>query len=298
MNEQHPWYVLSYALSKESAILEDCLDQLYAVPKGGTAILPEYVASTTEGSERAFQKLQEITKERNINVITTLNIIPQDLPHAEENKNYNTLTIFTKEGKVHTPQAKITPQSFERIQYDEKFPAINVADYHYLNKVEIQINGEKKTVLFVICSDMYTLMAGVQDIQQLKADICIIPGNFGNGAEQAVYRTIEKFQQAGIFETVIFSNPYQKLKNPAHTPLVQKATDFLTRDQNQDIKMLTDWDRIQLVKENVAIYVDDHIPSFVHMANITTMDQGRMTMGMSRIAVEVKVETYPETVYL
>ncbi|WP_216828469.1 hypothetical protein [Alkalihalobacterium elongatum] len=297
MNSSHPWYVLSYAMSKESAILEDCLKQLQDIPEGGIAVLPEYVANSSDHSEIAFTKLKEVCIERKINVITTLNIIPNDLPHAEAGKNYNTLTIFTKEGRVHTPQAKITPQSFERKQYDEKFPAINVGDYDYLNLVDIDINGETKKALFVICSDMYTLMAGVESIKELKADICIVPGNFGNGAEQAVYRTLEKFRLAGIFETTIFANPYQNLKKPTHTPLVRLATDITSRDKNAETKMLSDWDRIQLVKNNVAIYPDDQVPSFVHMASLTTMDNGRMTIGMSRFAVDVKVDKYPEVIY-
>ncbi|MFV8828898.1 hypothetical protein [Alkalihalobacterium sp. APHAB7] len=297
MNAHHPWYVLSYAMSKESAILEDCVEQLQEIPEGGIAVLPEYVANSIENSEIAFTKLREVCIERKINVITTLNIIPNDLPHAEAGKNYNTLTVFTKDGEVHTPQAKITPQSFERKQYDEKFPAINVGDYDYLNIVDIDINGEKKKVLFVICSDMYTLMAGIQNIQDLKVDLCIVPGNFGNGAEKAVYRTLNAFRQAGIFETTIFANPYQKLKKPTHTPLVQQATDYTSRDQAEETVELTDWDRIQLVKENVAIYPDEQVPSFVHMASLTTMDNGRMTIGMSRLAVDVKVDKYPKVIY-
>ncbi|OLO27074.1 hypothetical protein BTR23_21320 [Alkalihalophilus pseudofirmus] len=297
MNSSHPWYVLSYALSKETTILEDCLQQLQDVPVGGIAVLPEYVGNTVEFSEIAFSKLKEVSKERKINIITTLNIIPVDLPEAEEGKNYNTLTIFTKKGKVHTPQAKITPQSFERKQYDEKFPAINVGDYDYLNKVEIDINGEKKTILFVICSDMYTLLAGVKQIEDLKADLCITPGNFGNGAEQAVYRILDKFRLARIFETTIFSNPYQNLKKPTQTPLVQKATDYVKQDETKEMVELTDWDRIQLIKENVAFYQDEHVPSFVHMANLTQMDSGRMTIGKSRFDVDVKVRTYPHVIY-
>ncbi|WP_209124892.1 hypothetical protein [Alkalihalobacillus sp. BA299] len=298
MNSNHPWYILSYALSNEAAILEDCLEQLQNVPEDGIAVLPEYLANSVKFSEIAFSKLKKFSIEQKINIITTLNIIPQNLPHAQLGRNYNTLTIFTKDGKVHTPQAKITAQSFERIQYDEKFPAINVGDYEYLNKVEMVINGQQKTALFIICSDVYTLLAGVKDIEDLKADIWIIPGNFGNGAEQAVYRLTKKFKEAGMFDTLIFSNPYQNLKKPTHKPLVQKATDYITRDKTEEIKILTDWDRIQLIKENVCIYPDEQIPSFVHMASMTTMDKGRLTIGMSRFAVDVKVEKYAEIIYL
>ncbi|WLR50265.1 hypothetical protein LC040_13415 [Bacillus tianshenii] len=297
MENKHPWYVLSYPMGSEASVLRNSLEELNNVPENGIAVLPEYVAYTQEQAEIALQQLKETAVAKKVSIITTLNIVPVDLPHMEDNQNYNTLVIITKDGKVHTPQAKITPQSFERKQYDEKFPKMNVGDYNYLNKVQLQINGEVKTALFVICSDVYTLMAGVEKVQDLQADICVVPGNFGNGAQEAVRRVLNRFRSAGIFQTTIFSNPYQHLKKPGQTPLVQKACDYEERAEGIPFS-LTDWERVQLLKHNVLIYPDDQVPSFVHMANLTTMDEGRMTVGMSRFEVNVQVDEYPNVIEL
>ncbi|WP_044747571.1 hypothetical protein [Bacillus alveayuensis] len=297
MRKTHPWYVISYPMGDEDAVLYHCLEELNNVSEKGIAVLPEYVAYTPKQAEKALMKLKETATKRKISIITTLNIVPVHLPHMKNNSNYNTLVVITKEGKVHTPQAKITPQSFERRQYDEKFPKINVSDYYYLNKVQMKIGNEVKTALFVICSDIYTLLAGVKDVQDFKVDYCIVPGNFGNGAEAAVRRVLQRFRSAGIFETTIFSNPYQLLKKAEQTPLVQKACDYEQKEQDVS-SSLTDWERIQLLKQNFLIYPDEQIQSFVHMANYTTMDEGRITVPMSRFHINVKVEQYPEMIEL
>jgi hypothetical protein len=292
------WNVLTYPLSSEQQILEYVKTQLLQIPTGSIVVLPEYLAYTEENSKRGLDLLLEICTARSISVITTMNLVPIDLPHAEEGVNYNVLTIVTKEGKVHTPQAKITPQSFERVQYQANFPKMNVGDYGYLNRVTLEVDGKIASAYFVICSDVYCLMAGVASVDELSADYCIVPGNFGNGAEQAVRRTLKRFREAGIFHTTIFANPFQDVKDPSKKPLVQEATDFMISDRNQPIRELTDWDRIELLKQNVAIYPDELVQSFVQMAKLTSMDEGRMTVGMSRFPVSVQLGHYPGMIRL
>jgi len=298
LTNNHPWYILSYPMGSEASVLEESLKEIEQVPEGGIAVLPEYVAYTVENSTIALETIKEVCVRKKVSVITTLNIVPIDLPHAKPETNYNTLVIVTKEGEVYTPQAKVTPQSFERVQYDPKFPAMNVGDYDYFNRVQFEIDGKIETAFFIICSDVYGLMAGVEDVNQLKADYCVVPGNFGNGAEQAVYRTLGRFREADIFKKTIFSNPYQVLRKPTQTPLVQKATAFEERGENDSVTEVSDWDRIQLVKNNVVIYPDEQVPSFVHMASLTTMDEGRMTIGMSRMPVTIQVSTYDKMIKL
>lgn len=298
MTNNHPWYILSYPMGSEASVLEESLKEIEQLPEGGIAVLPEYIAYTVENSMTALEAIKEVCVRKKVSVITTLNIIPTDLPHAISSMNYNTLVIVTKEGEVHTPQAKVTPQSFERVQYDPKFPAMNVGDYDYFNRVQLEIDGKIESAFFIICSDVYGLMAGVEDVSQLKADYCIVPGNFGNGAEQAVYRTLGRFREAGIFKKTIFSNPYQVLRKPTQTPLVQKATAFEQRADHDPLVSISDWERIQLMKNNVAIYPDEQVPSFVHMASLTMMDEGRMTIGMSRMPITIKVGTYDKIIKL
>lgn len=292
------WKVLTYPMSNEQQVLEHVKTRLLQADPESIVVLPEYLAYTAENSKQALEMLIEICRSRSINVITTLNLVPFDLPHAEKDVNYNVLTIVTKEGKVHTPQAKITPQSFERVQYQAHFPKMNVGDYDYLNRVTLEADGQLSSAYFVICSDVYCLMAGVEKMDELNADYCIVPGNFGNGAEKAVRRTLERFRRAGLFHTTIFSNPYQIVKDPSKTPLVQKAADLIESDSTHPPQELTDWDRIQLVKQNVAIYPDEQIPSFVHMAKLTLLDEGRMTVSMSRFPVSVQLGSYPQVIRL
>ncbi|MFT9846239.1 hypothetical protein [Aneurinibacillus sp. REN35] len=294
---QNRWKILSYPMASEQKVFDHVSQQLREAEQNSIVVLPEYVAYTEANAAKALEMLVDVCQTRQISVITTLNLVPVDLPHAASGVNYNTLTVVTKEGKVHTPQAKITPQSFERVQYQPNFPQMNVGDYEYLNRVTVEIDGEQFHVFFVICSDVYCLMAGVEKIEDIKADYCIVPGNFGNGAEQAARRTLQRFREAGIFGTTIFSNPYQVVKE-GQIPLVREAVEMMTAEADSPINELTDWDRIQLVKNNVAIYPDEQVPSFVHMAKLTPMDQGRMTMGMSRFSVTVQIGIYPETIIL
>ncbi|OEH91775.1 hypothetical protein [Bacillus solimangrovi] len=297
MKNDKQWYVLSYPMGSEESVLEYCINKLEQLPQESIAVLPEYIAYTVENGNKALEQLKVTAISKKISIMTTINMIPIDLPYMENNRNYNTLIIITKEGKIHTPQAKITPQSFERVQYDEKFPKMNVADYHYLNKVELHINNEVKTAIFIICSDVYTLMAGVEKVKDLHADFCIVPGNFGIGAEAAVRRVLTRFRDAGIFKTTIFSNPFQQLKKSSHKPLVQEACDFIT-SSNQNSLQLSDWERIELLKRNVCIYPDQQVPSFIHMASLTKMGQGRMTVSMSRLDVDVHINQYEKKVIL
>ncbi|MBN6185474.1 hypothetical protein JQN58_00565 [Aneurinibacillus sp. BA2021] len=295
---QNRWKIASYPMASEQKVLDHVAQQLKEAAPQSIVVLPEYVAYTEENAAKALEVLVDVCQTKRISVMTTLNLVPNKLPHAAAGVNYNTLTIVTKEGEVHTPQAKITPQSFERVQYQPNFPKMNVGDYGFLNRVTLEIDGEQVSAFFVICSDVYCLMAGVEQVEEIKADYCIVPGNFGNGAEQAVRRTLQRFREAGIFGTTIFSNPYQNVKDESQVPLVKEAVEMIAAKPDAPIRPLTDWERMELVKNNVAIYPDEQVPSFVHMAKLTMMDQGRMTVGMSRFPVTVQLGTYPERIVL
>ncbi|BAU28401.1 hypothetical protein DFP93_107132 [Aneurinibacillus soli] len=294
----HPWHILSYPLASEKIALANVAEQLSSVEEGAIVVLPEYLAYTRDNSLLALEYLVDVCRTRKINVMTTLNLVPDNLPHAEPGRNYNVLTIVNRHGDVYTPQAKITPQSFERVQFEEKFPAMNVGDYTHLNRVTLDINGQEHTAFFVICSDIYSLLLGVQHIEHLKADYAIVPGNFGNKAERAVDRILRRFRDGGVFRTTIFSNPYQVLKDPSKAPLVQQATEYVERSEDEQVIPLTDWDRIQLFKENVAVYPDEFVPSFVHMTGLTIKDEGRLTVGLKRFATNVTIDTYSPIISL
>lgn len=294
----HPWHILSYPLASEKIALAHVVEQLSSIEEGAIVVLPEYLAYTRDNSELALEYLVDICRKRKISVMTTLNLVPDNLPYAEPGRNYNVLTIVNRQGDVYTPQAKITPQSFERVQFEEKFPAMNVGDYTHLNRVTLDIHGQEYTAFFVICSDMYSLLLGVQHIEDLKADYAIVPGNFGNKAERAVDRILRRFREGGVFGTTIFSNPYQVIKDPSKAPLVQRATEYTERSEGAPIIPLTDWERIQLFKENVAVYPDEFVPSFVHMAGLTIKDEGRLTVGLNRFAANVTIGTYSPIISL
>ena len=120
----------TFGMSGEENQLKEILDQIDSTMPGETLLFPEFGAYTEEGSQKAFQVLTQRAFKKKITIITTLNHPGLDLPGAQPKTNYNVLFIFSRTGNIHSPQAKITPQSFEMNHLDVHSPKINVPPIH------------------------------------------------------------------------------------------------------------------------------------------------------------------------
>ncbi len=267
--------VKTFGMAREQEQLDEIINKIKSSHKGDILIFPEYAAYTLEGSQKAFAELSKMSSDNGLSIITTLNLPSPDLPGADPNLNYNTLFIFSRNGEVYSPQAKITPQSFEMRHLDESFPKMNVASYSYLNKVTLRVNGESFTAFFFICSDLYVLP--MFDFRELASDIICCPANFGNGAESAAGRVIEYSVQSGLFNQGFYCNTYQNAKRDL-IPLTvgfEKAYETGTAGTSYDKEEMK-----QRVQKASTVYPDDEYCNFKSMLKLTR--QGTFTVPKSR----------------
>ena len=286
--------VKTFGMAREEDQLKEITDVIKSSGRGDVLLFPEYGAYTLEGSRRAYAELSEISRQNGLSVITTLNLPSDDLPGAAPGSTYNTLFIFSRNGEVYSPQAKITPQSFEMRHLDESYPKINVAPYSRLNKVTLRRNDEIFKTLFFICSDLYVLpMFG---FDELESDIICCPANFGNGAEGAAGRVIDYSVNSGLFKQGFFCNTYQKVKEN-RVPLTlgrQMAYPADGKETAYNREAMKKW-----VLKSSVVYPDDEYHNFQNMLKLTR--RGTFTVPQSRSfenGLEVKLGDYERVVEL
>ncbi|GJL77838.1 MAG: hypothetical protein NPINA01_08270 [Nitrospinaceae bacterium] len=265
----------TFGMSGEDNQLKEILDQTDTAMAGETFLFPEFGAYTQEGSLKAYRVLAQRAVEKKITIITTLNHRGLDLPDARPNTNYNTLFIFSRTGEVYSPQAKITPQSFEMNHLDARSPKINVAPYSRLNKVALRQNGETYRTTFFICSDLYVLQ--LFDRSALESDAILCPANFGNGAEGSAANLIDYTVKTEIFKQGFLCNTYQKVKDGL-VPLTKKMLQSFSG--NPEPVPYKKFELIQKVNTSSAIYPDDQYWNFQSMLQLT--QNGTFTVPCSR----------------
>lgn len=268
----------TFGMSREDRQLEEIDGRLRSARPGQLQLFPEYAAYTEEGSRIAYDLLERRARETGATIITTLNHTAPDLPHGRRGVRYNTLFVFSRNGRVYAPQAKVTPQSFEMKHMDEKSPVINVAPYTHLNRVTLKQGNRKYSALFLICSDLYLLRHFSPE--ELRADILFCPANFGNGAEGPAGRLIDRLVQSGIFHEAYYVNCYQPVKGtcPPLTVAVQRAFQTNLRSHTPVGKAEIE----ELVKAVSVVYPDDTRSTFQSMLELT--QSGRFTVPHSRSA--------------
>lgn len=284
----------TFRMAREERQLEEILQRASAAVPGTAVLFPEYAAYTVKGSEKAYDDLSRVAVSRGVTLITSLNLSGEDLPHAIPKANYNTLFIFSRTGQVYSPQAKITPQSFELRHLDKSFPRMDVTPYSRINKVMLRQNGEAYTAFFCICSDLYVLP--LFDARDLISDAILCPANFGNGSEWAAAEVIEYAVRSGLFQRGFFSNNYQAVKEGMIPFTVAVEKTFA----NETGEMIFDKRSFQeILKQSSAIYSDDEYPNFKSVLKITR--NGTFAVPRSRSiesGLEVSLGMYDKVVEL
>jgi hypothetical protein len=286
--------VKTFGMAPEEDQLNEISDKIKSSHKGDILIFPEYAAYTLEGSQKAFAEFSKMASDNGLSIITTLNLPSHDLPFADPKENYNALFIFSRHGGIYSPQAKITPQSFEMRHLDESFPKMNVTSYSYLNKVPLRVNGESFTAFFFICSDLYILP--LFSFDDLKSDIICCPANFGNGAEDSAGRVIEYSVQSGLFKQGFYCNTYQNAKQD----LIPLTVGFESVYETGVAGKSYDREEMkQRVRKASVVYPDDEYFNFKSMLKLTR--QGTFTVPKSRSlenGLEVHLGRYETVVEL
>lgn len=288
------FHLIPLELGGEDQMLERALEELEEVDEGETAFLPEYLAWTPAESGRAFARLIGFAQEKNINIITTLNLggdLIEDLPGRAEDGRYNALAIFTRHGAVHVPQAKLSPQSFEM---DDRpgGPGIGVWPYARLNRVRLDVDDGLIDARFVICSDLYALSRFTP--AALACDLLVVLGNFAYGAEAQASRLLGEALAAGVAHTAIQVNAYH-MTAPGRQPLANRVEEVL--DATRPRKPARSWPRPRSLRAAFYVYDDEAVHDFVSMCTLPARRR-RIAVPASRWDDEIALGDYPITVVL
>jgi hypothetical protein len=286
------FHLLPLQLGTEEELLDQAVELLEEVEPGETAFLPEYLAWTPRGSGRAFARLISLAQAHNINVVTTLNLggeLIHDLPGHDSLERYNALTIFTRHGVAHVPQAKITPHAFEM---DKRLggPGIEVAPYGRLNRVRVDVDDELLDFRFLICSDLAAF--GQVGPEELDCDVLVVVANFAFGAEKAAGRLLAQALEAGATRTAIHVNAYQTARGKKR-PLARRVEEVL--DATRPIKPRAHWPKPRSIRSAFWVYEDDRVRSFASMCE-QPVRRGRIAIPASRWPAKFVLGEYPVTV--
>jgi hypothetical protein len=274
-------------------MLERALHALEEVRSGETAFLPEYLAWTPRGSGRAFARLIAYAQERDINIITTLNLgcdLHEDLPGRDPEARYNAVVIFTRHGVVHVPQAKVTPQAFE--MDEEAAAGIGVTPYERINRVRLDWQEALIETRFIVCSDLAVFLE--LSPTQLRCDLLVVLGNFAYGAELAATRLLEDALAAGMARTVLHVNAFH-VPAGLQTPLAHKVEDVL--DATERVKLAKAWPHPRSLRSRFYVYEDEAASDFISVCNLPQR-RGRIALPRSRWLSGPTAGEYPITVTL
>jgi hypothetical protein len=288
------FHLIALELGAEEQMLDGALDALEEVGAGETAFLPEYLAWTAGGSGRAFARLVAFAQERDINIITTLNLggeLAEDLPGHDPAERYNALTIFTRHGNVHVPQAKYSTQSFE-MDKSLDGPGISVAPYGRINRVKLDVDDMLLETCFLICSDL----AAMHELspRDLECDLMVVLGNFAYGAERVASRLLGRALESHVATTAVHVNAYQLSNDRRRTPLANKVEEVL--DGTGRGKSPAKWPSPRSIRAAFHVYDDEDARDFLSMCKLPR--QGRIAVPRSRWEAPLVAGVYPVTVVL
>lgn len=281
-------------MTREDRQLEEMVRETAAGEEGETILFPEYGAYTVDGSRKAYEELGRAAANAGVTVITSLNLPSADLPGADPAANYNTLFIFSRDGEVYSPQAKITPQSFEMKHLDETSPRMNVAPYSRLNRVRLRQDSEEFDAFFFICSDLYALR--LFGPEELKSEAILCPANFGAGAEGSAADVVDYAVRSGLFGQGFFCNAYQVPREDL-PPLTIAAEKVFEGGEEREVYDREAMDEI--VEKSSAVYPDEEYRNFRSMLELTR--NGTFTVPRSRSAesgLKVQLGNYERVVEL
>jgi hypothetical protein len=288
------FHLIGLQLGDEPEMLDRAIEALEEVEPGETAFLPEYLAWTAQGSGRAFAKLIGLAQRQDINIVTTLNLggdLLEDLPGHDRGRRYNALTIFTRHGVAHVPQAKLSPQAFE-MNDELDGPGIAVSPYTRINRVQLDVDEELVDARFLICSDLFVFNRFSP--AELACDLLVVLGNFAHGAEAVARKLLGHALKAGVAETAVLVNAYDEPSKPRRQPLAIRVEDVL--DATGAVKPASKWAHPRAIRNGFFLYRSG-ARDFVAMAKMRGR-QGRIAVPEWLWNTPATIAEYPVTVVL
>jgi hypothetical protein len=286
------FHLISIQLGDEAAMLDRALEALGAVEPGETAFLSEYLAWTPRGSGRAFARLIAFAQERNVNIVTTLNLgadLIEDLPGRDLHSRYDAVVIFTRHGVAHVPQAKFSTQSFEMDQRLDG-AGIGVSSYGRINRVRVDVDEALLDVRFLVCSDLVAFQRFSP--RELQCDLLVVLGNLPFGAEKTAARLIGRGLEEGVARTVLYVNAFHVPREPTEPSLAIKVEEVF--DATQPIVPAETWQSPRGIRSAFHLYDDEEVGDFGALARLPR--RGKIPMLRRLWAAELSLGEYPVTV--
>jgi hypothetical protein len=283
------FHLIALELGTEEQMLESALAALEVLNEGETAFLPEALAWTQHGSGLAFAKLIAYAQSHSINVVTTLNLGPDlhhDLPGRDPAARYHALTLFTRHGFVHVPQAKLAPHAYERSADGA------VEAYSRSNRVQLDWQDELIDARFVIGSDLMQLARFSP--RELRCDLLVVLGNFPHGAERAASRLLERALTASVARSVLCVNAYAGAAAAGESPLAVRVEEVL--DATGHAEPPIEWPNMRTIRGAFYLYDDGGVGDFVSLCRLPR--RGRIPVPRSQWKNEITLGEYPVTISL
>jgi hypothetical protein len=288
------WKPIALELGDEEALLERAIDRLHGLEAGDVAVLPELVARSPERSEVAFAALHEVARAHGLGVVATLNLGPElleDLPGRVNGARHHAVAIFTRHGAVHVPQAKVTPQSFERAE-GPLGSGMGVQPYARVNRVRLDVGEALIEVRFLVSSDLWAFAR--LPAPALRADLLVVPGGFARGAESHAARLLERARAAGIAQATLLVNGDLAAGDSAREPLAVAAADL---DEGEGAPSPGEWPAPDALADAFRTYPDERVADFAQMAAWPERD-GRIALPRSLADAALVPGEYPVTIVL
>ena len=286
------FHLIALELGSEDRALEQAVRALDELDEGETAFLSESLAWTPLGSARVFGELLALARGRRINIVTTLNLGPElleDLPGRDEDERYNAVVIFTRHGEVHAPQAKLTPQPYERNGQDANEPGVGA--YRRLNLVTLDIDGELVGTRFLVGSDLWTLVR--HQPRELSCDLLVALGGLPAGAEERATEVLGRALAHGVAETAIHVNGYHNPRLADALPLAIKVEEVLDSTRTRHWKK---WRSPVQLRDAFYVYRDGRVTDFDALC--TLRREGRIPVPRSSALSKDALGLYPITITL
>jgi hypothetical protein len=219
------FHLISLPVASEEVTLQAALDTLAEVEPGESVFFSEAVAWTAAGSGLAFARLLKAARQRNVNLLATLNLggeLILDLPGHRPGKRYHAAVIFTRHGHVHVPQAKCFPDALERAGGPDQ-DALPVSGYPRSNLVRLDMDEQLIEVRFLLGADAAMLTDHTPVV--LACDVLFSVARLPSGADELLRQTLADARSSGLTSTTVQINGTLVTSGTAVCKKVEEAAD-------------------------------------------------------------------------
>ncbi len=292
------FHLIALPTRTEEQTLQAALDALTDVEPGEAVFYSEAVAWTAQGSGAAFVRLVKAARQKNVNLIASLNLggeLAEDLPGRDPLARYHALVIFTRHGHVHVPQAKCFPDAFERAGApgDDVGP---VSPYTRSNLIRLDMDEQLIEVRFLLGADLALVLD--RPPTAWTCDVLFSMARMPTGADEAMRETLADARKAGLCSTTVQING--TLSRNAREAICAKVEE--ARDNGRSIAAKPRWPRPAAMQKRFWRYASRRRESEPWQA-IAELDRdakraGRVPLYRAPRAAKIDPGLYPVIVAL